>query len=150
MERVKKENFPKAFVEVKEILNNMKDEDIKQIPESFIEIIEKNCAQNYNFKIDYSKKLDEQYILRETKIILAYIFLNYWSTQEQKIKIEQKLKNDIIRADEEKKKKYQVDVFKNENQVIVNETIENKQLVEYKKINLIQKIIDKIKRILKK
>lgn len=101
---IKKENFPNAYKEVYVILENMKSEYKNAIPQSFIEMVKTNMNDNYKFELDENIDFEEQKLLKETKTILAYIFLHYWATSEQKEKIEQKYRQDIINIEKSKPK----------------------------------------------
>ena len=82
---IKIEQYPNAYKEVNVILDNMNIEDIKKIPTEFIDMIKLNMNYNYEFEIDSNKSFDQLEILKETRAILAYIFLNYWATDTKKI-----------------------------------------------------------------
>ena len=112
---IKVENFPNAYKEVYVILNNINEEDLKAIPQSFIDAVQKNMNNDYDFKLDENLDFDEQNILKETKVILAYIFLNYWATEEQKSRIMNKFRQDIIN-EERSKPKYNPDELFKKNQ----------------------------------
>lgn len=99
------ENYKNAYKETYVILNNMKSDNVRLIPQAFMKILKNNMNNNYNFEIDMENDFKKQELLKETKIILAYIFLNYWSTSEQKEKIEQKFRYDI-KKEESKKPQY--------------------------------------------
>ena len=103
------EIYKKAFKEVYEILKYVPDEDKKKIPEDFIKIIEDNMNKEYEFKIDKSTDFENQKLLEETKAILAIIYRDYWATREEKEAINMKFKNDIEKAEEAKKNKYNID-----------------------------------------
>lgn len=147
---IKTENYPKAYVEVYEILKYLDNKDKKLIPQKFINMIEKNKDNNYKFKLEDDKNLEEQVLMRESKAILSYIFVNYLSDEEEKQIIKNKFKNDILKKEEEKKKKFNNDIFdvskatnkENASRALQND---NKQLIEYKKQGFVFRIVDKIK-----
>lgn len=99
---LKVENYPYAFKEVCEILKNMNREDVEKIPNSYINMIKNNMDDNYEFILDNNTEFEKQELLKETKVILADIYLNYWADDEQKIRIKQKFKYDIMREEEKK------------------------------------------------
>ena len=121
----------------------MKDEEINKIPHEFMTMIEQNRDKEYLFKYDEDKSLDEQSLMRETREILAYIFMNYLGTEEQKQSIENKLKKELIKNEMQKKEKYPVDVFKNKKTDEVKET----QSTQANRQNIFSKITEKIKSI---
>ena len=73
----------------------------------------------------------EQEILYETKAILAYVYLNYWATEDEKRIIRAKFKKDIEEAENKKREIYGTDVFKKIKANSINEEI-NTKVVEYK------------------
>ena len=70
---------------------------------------------------DESKSLREQNIMRETEIIYANIFKEYWATEEDKAKILQKEQSELQKIDELKCSGEEL--FKNKEEV--EETNEN-------------------------
>ena len=106
------ENYKNAYKETYMILNNMKSDDVKLIPQEFIKFLKNNMNNNYNFELDIENNFKNQNLLKETKIILAYIFLNYWSTKEQKERIEQKFRYDIIKEENKKPQYNSKEIFK--------------------------------------
>ena len=93
---IKKENYPNAYKEVYVILNNVDKELINKVPISFINMIKSEMNKNYKFELNENVNFEDEYILTETKGILAYIFLNYWGTKEQKDRIMRKFQHDIM------------------------------------------------------
>ena len=145
---IKVENYPNAYKEVYVILNNMNEENLKAIPQSFIDMVQRNMNNNYEFKLEENIDFEEQTVLKETKVILAYIYLNYWGTEEQKNKIKQKLKQDIINEEKSKPKYNPDELFKKNYVKDISSNIVQKEevhLIEYKKENIFTKLINIIK-----
>lgn len=141
------ENYPNAYKEVYVILNNMDEEKVRKIPETFMNMIKINMNKEYEFELDEKNNLENQKILRETKAILAYMFLNYWATDEQEKRIKQQFKQDVIKDEQQKIKQYNSEIiFKTTKRKEIN-TVKPTQLIEYKKENFIYKFINKIKKI---
>lgn len=137
----------KACTEVCEILKYVSNEDYNKISKDFIQIIESKKDIDYNFKINVKIELDKQNLLRETKVILAIIYKNYWATIEEKNRINRKFQYDLKKNEIKKREKYNPnDVFKNKEKI--SESIENKNvaLIEYKE-SFFSKILNKIKQI---
>lgn len=141
--------YANAFTEVYEILNYLNKEDYKKISLDFINTIKENRNQDYIYKVT-EKKLKNQEMLPETKALLFNIFRDYLSTPEQKQKIMKWQLEDLKKLEEEKKKNYDIDVFKDKN--IKDSTIEKDkiQLIEIKNQSLWKKIVDRIKKCFKK
>lgn len=137
--------FPKAYVEVDEILKQLPYDEFKRIESDFVNMIRNKKDTNYIFKLDSSKTLEEQKILKETKAILAYVFMNYLGTEEEVKKIRKKFREESLRIEEEKKKIYQINVFDNKK---IEDKILNK-LIIYKKESTIKKFFKHIINIFK-
>ena len=102
---VNAENYPCAYKEVYEILKNIDESYFRLVPDSFITMLENNMDPNYCFTIKNSD-FDSQELLQETKTILAYLYLNYWATDIEKVVIKEKFKKDILKDEKRKKLKY--------------------------------------------
>lgn len=106
-------DFKEGITEVLEILNYMGKKYIDKIPKKFIEFMENNKSDYYVPKLDYSKKISEMSLKRKTKAILATIYMNYWTTPEEKINYVKTLKENELKYQEEIRKKYNPDdIFK--------------------------------------
>ena len=154
---IKVENYPNAFKEVYVILNHMSEEEVILIPQNFMDMIKNNMDNEYEFELYDDIPFEEQVILQETKAILAYIFINFWGTEEQKTKIKAKFEQDIINEENAKGKYNPDDLFSNKKKMTEieenNEELhakENVQLVKYEKKNVFARIIDSIKKLFKK
>ena len=79
-----KENYPKAYTEVLEILKYMPKEDVDKIPREMIEMFENKRERSYVFKVKETDDFANLNILDETEAIFVNIFRDYWSTPEQK------------------------------------------------------------------
>ena len=145
----KEENYPNAYKEVYEILKFVPKVDLEKIPKKFLEMIDKTMNKSYNFSVDKNVDfIQEQEIMTETKTILAYIFLNYWATDNQKETINLKFKKDIEEAEKQKKELYSNDIFKN--QINSKEKhISTNDITVYKKEHFISKVFRKIKNFFK-
>ena len=146
-----KENYPKAYKEVLEILKYMPIDDVKKIPKELIDTFEYKKDSNYKFIIDENQDFSKLKILDETEAIMVNIFEDYWATPEQKAKIRAKQQYYMKIIEEEKKKKYNVNIFKKEDikkQDKVNENITNDDNLpmKVKKERFYEKIIKFFKR----
>ena len=113
---IKKENLPKAYTEVLEILNNISKEEYKKVPKELIELYELKKDKQYKFEITYFEDFENQKILDETKAILAVLFRDYWATEKQREKIILNEKYQINIQEEQKRKEYNPDeIFRNKN-----------------------------------
>ena len=146
-----KTNYANAYKEVLVILDNLIKEDYNKIPKAYIEFLIANCNNDYEFYYDTSKTFDQQELLDDTKYILFGLFEKFGSTELQQKEIKAFKNNYYRKLDEEKKTKYNTDIFQDRNKhkqekykenIITNEVA----MVEYKE-SLYRKIINKIKEI---
>ena len=143
-------NYPKAYKEVVEILKYVPKESVKKIPQTMIDTFNAKMDNTYNFSIDINKSFEEQELLDETKAILANIFRDYWATPYQKERIQAKERYDREKIEEEKRAKYNSDIFKTkENKVEEDNTNNNNLPIEVKKERFYEKIINFFKRFFK-
>lgn len=148
---IKIENYPNAYKEVYVILNNINKEELEKIPQAFIDMLQRKMNKDYEFKLDTSIDFEEQNLLKETKVILGYIFLNYWGTKEQKVTIEQKFRNDIAKKEEQKIKYNRDELFSNNKFTKLSQRAnqnEEVKIIEYKK-NILAQFIHKLKNLLR-
>ena len=131
----------KAFSETINIIEHM-DEKLKlRIPNKFIEMLNNNKDDNYIVNIDYSKSINEQKLLRETRIILSLIYRDYICSIEERKQIIENDNIELKRIEEELKEKYNIDnIFKKRQETKPKEIL----IVEYKE-NFFTKILNIIK-----
>ena len=147
-----KTNYANAYKEVLVILDNLIKEDYDKIPKEYIEFLTANCNNDYEFYYDNSKTFEEQDLLDDTKYILFGLFEKFGATELQKEKIKAFKNSYYKKLVEEKKAKYNVDIFQNRNNFKQEQNIEentNKNVVALMehKDSIIKKIINKIKSI---
>ena len=102
-----KEMLPKAYVEVLEILKLISKDDYEKIPKYIIENMEKEKDISYKYEVSYINDFLNQKMLKETEAILAVFYRDYWTTEEQKKKIQEIELLERKIAEEEKIKKYE-------------------------------------------
>ncbi len=149
-----KENYPKAYTEVLEIMKYMPKEDVNKIPTEMIEMFENKRDKSYLFNVKEKDDFAHLNILDETEAIFVNIFRDYWATPEQKKKIIEKQNYDKSIIEKEKMEKYDLDnIFKQPKILKPNiDIVENKKetsLVEVKESFFI-KFINFIKNIFKR
>jgi len=138
-----------SYSQILEILKYIPKEDYNKIPKNMIELFENNCYRESKFKYDPEKTLQEQNITNITRIIIAILFRDYWSTEEQRDKIKKV-------QDQERLKQVDInDVFKGNKQKIETDNIEEYNVSEklpivVEKDNIFKRIINKIRRIFNK
>ena len=144
-----KENYPKAYTEVLELLKYMPENDVNKIPKKLLDIFEYKKDTNYSFIIDKNQDFSKLKILDETEAIMVNIFRDYWASPEQKAKIKAKMQNDMKIIEEEKRARYNPDklfAMKSDKEI---EKCNNAELpIIVKKEHFYNKIINAIKKIL--
>lgn len=128
--------MPKAYVEVLEIMKYIPVEDYNKIPYEIIKNMQLNMDKEYRFTVTHFNDFQKQEMLKETETILAVLFRDYWTTEENRNKILEKEKYDLKVSEEEKREKYNPDnIFKkkveqNNTQKEIKES--SRSLIEYK------------------
>ena len=143
-----KTKYGNAYAEVYEILSYLDKEEYNKIPKELIEVFEENRNLEYEYEVNEEQDLTNQPMLMETKAILLNIFRDYLATPEQSSKIKRWLYEDREYLDQQKRKKYPGNMFKDNSKKECNTHEEDVMLpTEIKKQSLIKKIFDKIKSI---
>ena len=144
--------YANAYSEVLEILKYIPVKDFNKIPKNKMELFKTYANSKYSFNYNPNKTLAEQKVSKIAKGIIAILFRDYWATKIQREKIISKQKYDRIKLEEEKREKYNTDIFQDRNnhrqeQNIVEDISKNEvAMVEYKE-PVFRKIINKIKEI---
>ncbi len=113
---IRSENIPNAYKEVYTILKYVSKDDVNLIPKNFIKMLKSKMNVNYKFEYNENLDLENQIILRETRAILGYIFLNFWANDIQKNAITKKLNEDkLVKAGEMRLRYQNQDLFKSRN-----------------------------------
>ncbi len=140
MEENNKLAIKHAYSEVLYIINNLKPNLYRKIPNKFIRFLYSNMDYNYTVDIDLKKNINEQNLLPETRALLAIIYRDFICSKERK--------KELIEED--------YNYFKEENKRI-NNVFNNRlpkdvnaQVNEEKKLIIVKdNIFTKIKRIIK-
>lgn len=143
-------DYPKAYVEVLEIINSLSAEEYSKIPEEEIEFFERNKDENYSFTFDETKSLNEQDFSSEAKAIIVLLFQKYFATEEENERINNLLDENEKRHQEELREKYNPDNLFKKEEIVKEEVKEEKLPAEIKKESFIQRIISKIKNLFSK
>ena len=121
--------------------------EVDKVPEDMREMFEECSNKEHKFKYDFSKRMDEQDFLEDTKLILAILYRDYWATPEKRKELLTKDRYNREKVEIEKRIKYNPDnLFKDKNKNVDYkvEKIENKEMTVHKE-SLIRRIINKIK-----
>ncbi len=150
------DNYAKACSEVLTIIPHIEQKYSEKIPYKFIKMLEIISDKEYinNINIDFSKKLKEQKLLEETRIILALIYRDYLCSEEEKEKLILQEQEEWDRIEKEKHEKYNIDFEKisdNRKQKKIDAKLRKneKLLIEIKEEKWYHKIINKILKLFK-
>ena len=146
-----------SYSEVLGILKVIAKTDYEKVPKSIINVFEKFANKDYIFKYNFSKDFSEQDLSKDAKVILAILFRDYWANEKQReIIIAKQIKN-RKKIEEEKKEKYNIDVFQKINslkeerqqeqqiQIIEENKLKDEiSMIEHKE-SLFNRLIKKIK-----
>ncbi len=135
--------YPEVATELIEIFRFIEEPVLEKIPEKLKEELAKLAKKDYKFKIDKTKKLNEQKIRPETKQLLSAIFIKYCCRKEDGEEILIACKENDMKVEQEKREKYNPDT-------IFEKKEENKdcfKLVVIQKVPWYKKIIRSIGRI---
>ncbi|MGN1298882.1 MAG: hypothetical protein ACI4UE_02730 [Candidatus Scatovivens sp.] len=141
-----KETLHLAYSEVITILSYLPDEYWNKIPKEKRDFYFENMEKSYKFKLDFSKPINEQKIMKETQIILGNLYKRYLATDEEKQNIAKEKHEEFLRIEEEKRKKYNPDnIFKKKSKTTVVNNPEINLPVEVKQYSIFQKLFNYIK-----
>ena len=73
-----------SAVEINAILENMPNELLERIPLSVKDFFKQIASESYHFEYDKSKGLNEQNLMPKTKGVLALLYRDYISTENQR------------------------------------------------------------------
>lgn len=139
--------YAKAYTELYEILKNIPKEDRDRIPSDIFNMLEEKRDKEYIFKLQENTEFENQQLLRETSVLLAILYRDYWATKEEKERIVQKWKLDIEKNEQEKRLKYNVSLFKDNSLDSCNVDNTNYLPIEIKRENLFKRIVSFIKKL---
>ena len=138
--------YAKAYKEVMEIIKYFPEEEYNKIPKEKIEFYRENMDKNYEFTINPQIDLAKQNISKEASAVIVTLYRDYFATDEQKKKLEELIRLNEIKNEQDKAKKYNSnELFKNNSKSETlteksNQELENKMesdtktaMVEYKK-----------------
>lgn len=134
--------YSEAAVEVLEILEHTRKEDVDKISKKFLDFLKEHSSRTYKSNLDHTKTIKEMNLNPKTEALLGIIYLKYWADEQEKIKFLNECKERENIYQEQLEEKYSVENLfakKNENK---NEITELPIVIE--KENIIQRIIKKI------
>lgn len=134
--------YANAYSEVLEILKHISLRDFNKIPAEKILLFNEMSNKAHQFKYNPQKTLKEQNVSKRAQAIIAILYRDYWSTDDQRIKILKKQEIDRKNLEIAKKEKYNTDLFENNNKISTEKAV---YMVELKD-SIFNKIKNWIKR----
>lgn len=134
----------KELKEVYEILKFFPTSELNKISPEFLDFIEANMDNEYEFEWSEEKEFNENTVLPETITLMQMIFLNYYASEDEKEEIKKIL--------DENEKEFQInayekynsnDIFKNRKEIKQTESEVSNQLTNYKE-GVFKRIINSI------
>ena len=101
-----KNEYGYAALEVLDILNNMQEDDVKRIPQSFMDFLIDTAPLDSSVKFDHSRPIDELNISFKAQELLGVIYINWWCDSEEKKNLRQRVIEYEMKKEEELRKKY--------------------------------------------
>ena len=98
--------YANAYTEVLEIIKYIPESDYEKIPTKYLKVFNNYSNDNYLFKYNPKKTLDEQKVSKKAKEIIALLYRNFWASSEKKYKILNYQKNERIQIEKEKQREY--------------------------------------------
>ena len=132
-----------TYSEVYEILSYMNKSIVMKIPFEILQVIKENRNMNYVSKINKEDIFNLNNISKDTINVIAWLDVNYWMSSEKKEKLKLSLKNDLNISKVEEISKFESKKEKN------NKIVTDKNQVKIYKESIIDKIIKKIKKLIK-
>jgi len=83
-------NGNKAYAELDQILKHSSKDVIKAIPKSFFEFLHNNMDKNWRCNLDFSKKLKNMDLLRETRVLLSLVYRDFICSEEERKELVEK------------------------------------------------------------
>lgn len=109
-----------AYSEVLEILKHIPIGEYNKVPQDMIQMFKMNASNESHFAYNSNKTLQEQNVSETARTIIAILFRDYWTSNEQKEKI---LSVQNAERERIKREKYNPDnIFKTKN-ITTNEQI---------------------------
>ena len=156
------ENYKNGISEVLEILKYSEKEYTDKLPKKLISFFKENASKTYKPQIDVNKKIEDMDLLPETKGLLSLLYMDYWSTPEEKEEFKKVLKNNQEKIEQELREKYNPDkIFDRPEEKVeesqkletdepeINQGVsENEALTEYHE-SFMKNLINKIKEFIK-
>ena len=136
------------YSEVYAILNMLGKEYINKLPNDIYNIIKEEKSTEYNPVYATTVALDKQDVKKETISIIAFLHLNYWCNEEEKIKLrelfdenEDKYQEELKQQEEQEVEQEDEEIQDDNNEIEIGK--EFLSMIVYKEENFAQRIFNK-------
>ena len=140
------------YSEVYAILNMLGKEYINKLPNDIYNIIKEEKSTEYNPVYETTVALDKQDVKKETISIIAFLHLNYWCNEEEKIKLrelfdenEDKYQEELKQQEEQEVEQEDEEIQDDNNEIEIGK--EFLSMIVYKEENFAQRIFNKIRKL---
>lgn len=140
------------YSEVYAILNMLGKEYINKLPKDIYNIIKEEKSTEYNPVYATTVALDKQDVKKETISIIAFLHLNYWCNEEEKIKLrelfdenEDKYQEELKQQEEQEVEQENEEIQEDNNEIEIGK--EFLSMIVYKEENFAQRIFNKIRKL---
>ena len=146
-----KQEYSHAAVEILDNLDNTNDEDVQNIPASFIKFLVDIASTNYRVNFNHAKNIQELDLSDKAQEILGYIYINWWASLEEQKQYKEEIERNKRKREKALREKYNPDnMFKdkkaqNHFQMECYQEKQDKDFKIYKR-NILNCIIDKFKK----
>lgn len=126
--------YYRALKELSEIIKFFPRNEYRKIPKTFINFIEENKDNSYEYMIEHIDDFQNQAMLDETRVLLSIVYRDFIASNKEKNQITDMEKNELLEEEKRIREKYNPDnIFKKRNvqqkeNVITNEVT----MIEYK------------------
>lgn len=143
--------YRNAFCEVLFIIENLSEVNKSKISKDFISFLERNKNKDFSVTLPKNAIEHEELLSKETKIIIAMIYRNYFCNDEEKAEFDKILIENQIQKENEAEAKYSIDkLFKNNKKEDLDEAQETMHLMLYEEAKWYKKVWMKIRNIFAK
>lgn len=140
------------YSEVYAILNMLGKEYINKLPKDIYNIIKEEKSTEYNPVYETTVALDKQDVKKETISIIAFLHLNYWCNEDEKIKLrelfdenEDKYQEELKQQGEQEVEQEDEEIQDDNNEIEIGK--EFLSMIVYKEENFAQRIFNKIRKL---
>lgn len=106
--------YRNTLYEVNEVFGILDKSLIDKLPKDLVEKIVAQKAKKHDFKLDYTKPLKDQKLLKTTRQFLSGLYLTYWAEEQDKIKMRKRMLENERKQYENFEKNYKESIFYNE------------------------------------